>query len=310
MKYYYPITDKNGYIHSIDMLYFECFVKCGVDGVIDMCRKFHENYPTLPYMEMLDRPHHSNYDFYIHGITISGIYIATGKYTDYDRDSKTFRLLPMMTLRFNPNKYMDEDWFQELLKEIMDVNGGGVLRKYDYAIDIPVPIDSIKLFDTRKEYGLFKGTRYYGQSGRHGYLKVYDKGKDMMRKGDDVGTLTRVETTLDARKIPSLENIYILSNSELNTDYSSLKDTDKAIVEMYLTLKHMGVDYDLKLGRKKMDKLKEYITGRYTLLEYEHILDELVKHFEYIFNINDDVMIITDDDGFLQVPSDIELPFD
>lgn len=310
MLYYNSIKDSNGYIHSIDMLYYESFCRMGVFGVLYHVRYIHEKYPNLDYLEMLDRKPCSKYDYYIHGISIGGVYIATGKYTDYDRDNKKFRLLDMYQLRFNPNKYMSEPWFKELLDGLLYMSGGGWFRKYDYTIDVPVPIDSIQLFDTRKEKGLYKGTRYYGQSGRHGFVKVYDKGKEVLKTGEDIGVLTRIETTLKAREIPSLENIYILESGSLNTDLNELKDTDRAIVEMYLTLKAMGYDYDLKLGRGKMEKLKEYITGSYTLLKYEHILDELIKHFEYIFNINDDVMIITDDDGFLQVPNDFELPFE
>ena len=88
MIYYNSIKDKNGYIHSIDMLYYESFSQLSPNGVLDTVRAIHEKYPNLDYLEMLDRKPCSKYDYYIHGISISGVYVSTGRYTDYETPTK------------------------------------------------------------------------------------------------------------------------------------------------------------------------------------------------------------------------------
>ena len=307
LNYYNPITDKMGNIHSIDMVYCEYYSYVNPEAILEVVRRVHEKYPTLKYQEHLDRAPHSKYDYYLNGVAIGGAYVSCGKYNNYDKMTKTFDLLPMFELRVNPNKYMYEQWFQDLLSTLLRFSSSGVLRKYDYAVDIPLEPKYVEVLGSRKEPGLYKGTRYYGQDGRHGYLKVYDKQKDMARQKVEIPKLTRVEHTLFTSKEPSLENIYIYRENSLKTDLSSLNDTDKAIVEMYLRLKALGIDYDLRLGRGKMEKLKEYISGQYVLLEYGSILNDLLSHIKKIYNATD---IVTDDNGFLQVEEDEELPFE
>lgn len=161
------------------------------------------------------------------------------------------------------------------------------------------------MFYSRKEQGLYKGTRYYGQAGRHNYCKIYDKQLDMARQGVEIDTLTRVEYTLFGGEIPHFENISILSENGLKTDLNALKDTDTAIVEMYLQLKAMGVDYDLKLGRVKMEKLSPYLYGSYQLLEYGSILDVLLEKIKFEFDVVDSA-----GNAFIPVSAGEELPFD
>lgn len=307
MRYYNPIKDGNGNIHSIDMVYLEYFSRLSPSKIVELVQGIHEKYPDVRYQEHLGRAPHSKYDYYCDGISIGGVYVSAGKYANYDKETKTFDLLPMFELRVNPNKYFHEQWFKDLLSALLKVGTSGQLRKYDYAVDIPKPPCMVEVMNSRKEPGLFKGTRYYGQSGRHGYCKVYDKQADMKRQKVEIGDLTRVETTLFTKQEPSLENVYILENQCLKTDYTGLNDTDKAIIEMYLKLKALNVDYDLKIGRKKMEKLKEYISGKYVLLDYGNILQGLIDNIKTMFHVSD---IVTDEDGFMQVSGYDELPFD
>ena len=307
MRYYNPIKDGNGNIHSIDMVYLEYFSYLNPSKIVELVQCIHDKYPDVRYQEHLGRAPHSKYDYYCDGISIGGVYVSAGKYTNYDRETKTFDLLPMFELRVNPNKYWHEQWFKDLLSELLKVGSSGRLRKYDYAVDIAKDKKSVEVFETRKERGLFKGTRYFGQSGRHGYCKIYDKQADMKRQKVEIGVLTRVEHTLFSNQEPSLENVYIFENKALKTDYTGLNDTDKAIIDMYLRLKALNVDYDLKLGRVKMEKLKEYISGQYVLLDYGNILQSLIDNIKTMFHVSD---IVTDDDGFVQVSGDDELPFD
>ena len=307
MKYYNPIEDKKGYIHSIDMVYVEYFSYVNSSGVIEIVRNIHEKYPSLKYEEFLGKKPQHKYDYYLDTAVIGGVSIYAGKYNNYDKLTGTFDLLPMFKLRVNPNKYFNETWFQELLSELLKNASSGMLRKYDYAIDIPLEPRFVTVLNTRKEAGLYKGTRYYGQSGRHGYLKIYDKQKDMKREKVDIRPTTRVEHTIIGNQDPSLENVYVLDSEALKCDYSSLKDTDRAIVEMYLQLKALGYDYPLKLGRGKMEKLELYISGSYTLLEYGDALDRLIANIKQVFDVdNSPVNEISVDDGGFMVISEVQ----
>lgn len=314
INYYNPIVDDNGNVHSIDMVYVEYFSRLSPSSVVDEVRKIFAKYPFLKYDEYLDRLPQHKYDFYLNSISIGGVYVQSGKYKNYDKITKTFDMLPMVKLRVNPNKHMNEPWFLDLLSLLGDEMSSGVLLKYDYAIDIPTEPKNVEVLETRKEPGLYKGTRYYGQQGRHGYLKIYDKQKDMARHGIDLPVTTRVEHTQNALKERSLENVYVLTSSVLKTDYSALNDTDKVIVDMFLKLKGLGCCYDLRqLGRKKYEKLKEYVSGTYALLEYNNILDDLLGNIKRVFHVTDSIsdsdMFLQDEDGFLDVDTD-DVPFD
>lgn len=307
MRYYNPISDKSGNVHSVDMVYIEYFSYLNPERVIEKIREIHEKYPDVRYDEHLGRAPHSKYDYYCDGIVLGGAYVSVGKYTNYDKLTKTFDLLPMFELRVNPNKYMHEEWFKTLLSELLSIGSSGRLRKYDYAVDIPKSPKNVEVIGSRKEPGLFKGTRYYGQSGRHGYCKVYDKQEDMKRQKVEIGSLTRVEHTLFTNQPVSLEPVYLVDFGGVHKDLDELNDTDRAIVEMYLKIKALGDDYELKLGRRKLLKLKEYISGQYVPLEYGDILPSLLENIKAVFNLTD---IVTDDDGFMQLSGDLDFPFE
>ena len=306
MTYHNPIKDKNGNTHSIDMVYCTYYSVVSISGILETLRAFHESHPEVPYEEYLDRPCHSKYDFFRDGVSIGGAYIDMGKYRNYDRLTKTFDIFNMWQLRVNPNKHYEKPWFKDLLAVLLPLGTSGFLRKYDYAVDIPTEPKNVLVLHSRKEEGLYKGTRYYGQSGRHGYTKVYDKKKERSKVDPDMCATTRVETTLFTGKELSLEEVAYLDGSAVKTDLSELNDNDRAIVEMYRRLKALDDPYELKLCRKKMAKLKDYVTGGYTVLDYEDILERLLNTLKKEFCVSD---IVTDEDGFLQV-DDEDLPFD
>lgn len=318
LKYKYYLPDSNGYIHSIDMIYFEYYSKFSLDYVFNEIRKLHDKYSLVRYEEYLDRPRNSKYDFYLDGVVFGNAFINLGKYCNYDRVSKTFDLFNMYQLRINPNKAFLEPWYDELREICVNCSIDSNLRKYDYSIDIPVAPNEVKVFYSHKEFGLYKGTRYYGQSGRHNYTKIYDKSAEVKTKEFDIGNMTRVEYTFIANEIPRFENVYIRFNDSLSNDLSSLNDTDKAIVDMFHHLRAMGFEYDLKLGRKKMEKLNSYLYGDFKLLEYGNYLNDLLpfviadwstkdiqEHEDYkMYSDN-----LPDSDGFL-VFDGSDLPFD
>lgn len=307
MQYYFPYTDADGFVHSIDMVYCEYFSFCSPDVLLGKLQEFQNGHPNLEYLEMLSRPFHSKYHYYRDAVRFDGVFIEFGKYNNYDKVSKSFDLLNMFQVRFNPNKYMNLDWFQELLVLLLDCGSSGTLRKYDYAVDLPVPLDAVQLFDCRREKGLYKGTRYFGQAGRHGYIKVYDKFKDLFSKGEVIDApLTRVEQTFLGNQEVHLENIYVLDRL-ICDDFSNLKDTDRAIVEMYAMLKANGLKYDLSLGRVKTLKLQRYLSGGYKMVEYSDILSLLLKNIRKVLHVDE---LSVDADGFMVCELEEELPFD
>lgn len=278
------------------MVTLEYFSRINPKRMLALVRMVHEEYPSVTYVEYLDQKPQTHYEYYLDNINFGGAYIRLGRYKNYDKMSKTFDMLPMFQIRVNPNKYMHEPFFRSLLQKLLSVSAGGYLRKYDYAIDIPKNPSDVKILDSKKEPGLIKGTRYYGQSGRHGYVKLYDKQKEQARYKEIINTpLTRVEHTLTCNKPLSLENVYILQNDVLKTDTSGLNDTDRAIVEMYLLLKTKGIDYELQIGRRKWDKIKEYISGQYALLDYGTILDSLLNNIKTEFDAHAIQSFVSDD---------------
>lgn len=314
IQYHNPKVDNFGFTHSIDMVYIEYFAKCSCKSVLETIRSVREQFPDIQYREELDRKPSSKYDFYLDMVIFGHARIDMGKYTNYDKTTKSFDLLDMFQLRVNPNKWFDEPWFQALLTALLDLSAEGHLRKYDYAIDISVHPRHVSPVGSRKEPGLFKGTRYLGQMGKHGYVKVYDKQKEIIEKWKKVcdEPLTRVEYTLFTSKKPSLDTFVVFAENNLNEDLSGLTDTDKALVEMYQLLKANNIHYDLKIGRRKMDKLKSHIVGDYVTLDYS-LLDSLLALVESDFICKKNIPQIVDDmqtDDFMELDEDFdELPF-
>lgn len=288
------------------MVYIEYSSLIDPKEIIEIVRKVHYKHPELKYIEMLDKLPSTKYLLYRDTVVIGGIHVRSGKYASYDKVSGTSVVAPLFQVRFNPNKYCDESWFQELLKQLLKNALSGTLQKYDYSVDIPKMPQFVEVLNTRKEKGLYKNSRYYGQTGRHGFLKIYDKQKEQEKVRDFIGPLTRVEHTLFTKEKPSLEDVYVFDDTGLDVDYSKLKDTEKAIVEMYLQLKALGYKYDLKLGRKMQTKLAPYLSGSYVKLEYGDILDRLIDNIKKEFRcygtakqealpVDGDGFILTDD---------------
>lgn len=287
-----------GYIHSIDMLYIEYFSYLSPDKLLEVVRAVHERYPDVNYDEYLDKPYSSKWQFYNTNVCFGGVYLQMGKYTNYDKVTKTFDILNMFQIRLNPNKLMHLDYIKDLLSSLMIHVSSGVIKKFDYAIDIPLPMKSVHIFDSRKERGLYKGTRYLGQSGRHGYCKIYDKQKESNL--DSV--LTRVEFTQMANMKRNIDNVFVMTSDALKTDFNELDSVNRTIVEMYLQIKSLGGEYEFDINPRRMAKIKEYISGQYVSLDYGTILDELLSRVRHEFDANVIEDIVTDDEGFVQVP--------
>lgn len=303
MNYCFSIESK-GNIYSIDMVYIQYFCRISPEGFIDKLNFLKDSFPDMRYEEYLERPYHSKYDFFRFGVVFGGSFIDLGKYCDYSKETKTFHLLPMIQLRVNPNKCFTLDWFQPLLNLIFEYCTSGYLRKFDFAVDIPCSPDNVFVFDSRKEKGLYKGTRYFGQSGRHNFCKIYDKKKESFLDYE----LTRVEHTFFSNKDFNFENVYVRSSDCCsNVEFDKLTSTDRSIVDMYKILRRFGVEYPLDLGRRKMDKLKNFLYGDFIPLDYGQHIYPLLDFYMDLFKCDMNCPEISD--FFYENYSDY-VPFD
>lgn len=311
MRYYAEVKDDDGYVHSVDMVIVDYFLKCnyslatsklldtlsGVDGFETDKNSSLDNYPNFKYM------------FYVDMIWFDGMVLYFGKYASYDKVNKSWTKLDMMRLKVNPNKHMDSPALKIVLDFIRDWCADGYLVRWDYAIDVPVKIDDVMVIGTRKEKGLYKGTRYYGQRHKHGYLKVYDKCKE---QGLD-SALTRLEYTFEAGLPYSWDNIVIRAPVAHVDASISLSKTLRIYLSMLTEIKALGGDmepYLQQMDFKTYKKIEPFLYSGKQLRLNECIVDKLLSVIGDIFIIADVEQKVKDDDEFVDVGTDLPIPFD
>jgi hypothetical protein len=300
--YYYSLQDDLGYIYSIDNCILTYYLKCSLDFALSSLQASGKAYSG--YYENLNRANCTKWNFYKHHIHYDdGIYLMLGKYQMYLEDRKKFELLPMLRVEVNPNKHHDKDSFREILDFIRNHCTDGSLDKYDFAIDIPVPLNDVQIFGSRKERGLYKGTRYYGQRSKNGFCKIYDKGKE--RKNGE--TLTRVEYTCTRKEKLSLETFHVVDNKVVK-DLSGLNASRRALVECIMRMREYDVPFDDildKMDCRNRRNLAPYLSGGYVEYHYNlDLLNQLLEKIQDLFQIS-----YTDADGFMH-GIDEPLPFD
>ena len=128
-----------------------------------------------------------------HGTTDGAIFIG------YKHNSAKASEYYDMKIEFNPKKSNQVQRY--LLQALNSVVGDKVVKlaKCDVAIDIPYKTDDVYIVNkTGKKPSSCDTTRYFGESGTHGYLKLYDKLKEQKVNVSAKGSeqLTRVEFTL------------------------------------------------------------------------------------------------------------------
>lgn len=329
MHYFVSEKDTNGFIHSVDNLILEYTFKSTtyetVRRFIPKLRELKQKYPDTDYYEKLDLNASRKYYFaqdYVH--LDEGIALFFGKQvekldTPVKASGTKFFILPLMKLKINPNKHAGKPILTELLGLLQENECEVRLCQYDYAVDIPLKPEDVQVFSTRKQKGLFKGTRYYGQRDKNGFTRIYDKQKE---QGLD-SPLTRVETVISltkATKKVSFEKVYYRCRKEQGTQ-EKLTKTDRALIELCELLRCNGLDYQEGLnlldGRKRRFIEEQLGNGGYARLKLdEELLKRLLKQVMEKFDvmempetgITDDVE--TDGDGFCIIPENMELPFD
>lgn len=327
MKYFVSRVDSKGFTHSIDNLVvaydFKSISYSTVKKMIPEIQELGKKYQT-EYYDALDvnacRKYHFSKD-YIH--LDEGIVLFFGSQVEkLDKPLKggdKFYTLPLVKLKINPNKHADKPVLKELLeilkRETCDVR----LISYDYAIDIPQPLDEIQVFGTRKEKGYCKGTRYFGQRDKNGYTKIYNKA---VEQGLDT-PLTRVETVINlvkGTKNYSFEKVFVKSDTA-EKEKVKLTKTDEAIIELCNMLRANGLEYEQgleKLDPRKKRFIREQLTnGMYEPLDFnEKILNELMEDVMKFFDVTalpdqgtKDALQV-DSEGFVVIPDNLDLPFE
>ena len=126
-----------------------------------------------------------------------------------------------MRLEFNPQKSgeMHVEFFK--IYNSLFSKHPKTVKQFDVAFDVPLNINSIFAYsNTGRDKSYFKNTLYYGCSGKHGRLKIYDKKKELEeQQGIEkaVEHLTRVEYTVkltDALTVQTLSKLDLQLNEE------------------------------------------------------------------------------------------------
>lgn len=195
-------------------------------------------------------------------------------------------------IEFNPNK-CDLDIvsrFMNIIKKYSNYLGNGFyfdLVRFDMAIDIKSPRYALKLIkEGKRQYTYIQNkslTEYLGVRHTEGFVKLYDKREESALDYD----LTRLEITctgLDRVLLPRVS----YTDGQFTMD-EGLTNTDFVLVSLIRQQEEHQQQYYLsKLGRNKRDKLRPYIIGGSSILEYDrkgilHVQDIVRNAMRVIF---------------------------
>lgn len=312
IPYYLTRIDDKEYVHSIDMMYLEGFG--AYPDFKPLCNKYHITFESGPsnrknkYISIFEY-----FNFDIVGLDLCEFIGYGQNQTYFDENSETWvskdrKLVnaPYWVLRFNPNKICTKPYFQDFKKIIVDWSKENpnllFLKKFDYAVDIDIPIHLLSI-TTRKTSGRVGTTLYFGKAGRHGYLKIYDKTKELKEQQhiDISGVHTRLEYTFIAKNDFSFDDISYIDITATND--VKLDDTDRFLLREFVKEREINPDFELSkhVGRKTWAKLKNFISSRVYIPNAE-LLTNLVYDYCEMFrcNITGEVEYETDIDDLIK----------
>jgi hypothetical protein len=149
-------------------------------------------------------------------------------------------------LEFNPNKILSNvaPWFCEFLLVLRENSRvGGMtnsveVKSFDLAIDFPVSRDCVLYNRGNRGHTMFlrsydDRTDYYGEAGKHGRTKVYNKAKEAGLDRD----LTRLEVTLKLDDFDSVrkyfEGLSVMTSRQMQmVDAPRLSASDRLTLEL------------------------------------------------------------------------------
>lgn len=331
IKYYNEFKDERGYVHSVDEITVDYFVmNFNYDKIIQticmMCansafKNGADHWNADEHMKR-DLVAQSRYDWFSARIWEDGFLFSIGQWVQYDKVTKEWTRLPIIRLKVNPNKHANTPLWNDFKEYVRTNCDDGYLIKYDYAVDVPMASEYIDNIGSRKEPGLLKGTRYWGQRGRHGRIKIYNKQEE--QKLDS--PLTRIEYTFKTAEQRSFDNIVVMDFGSKRTDYENLPTQSQTYVKMLIEIENLGGNKEkfLKdLNYRTYKKIEPFVIGRSEkLINDENIVDKLINALSLELMIKykgQNVNVIktecgikqfVDDDGFIIVDDDNDfIPF-
>lgn len=313
MQYKNEIVDPDGYTHSIDMVIIDYFIHCNyckfAEKVLDAFGHI-PGFSAEKHSSLGNQPSHK-YMYYVDMIWFDGLVIYLGKYTNYDKLSKSWDKLDSLRIKVNPNKHLDSEAMRALLPLLRQDCSDGCLVRYDYAVDIPCSIQDVLVIGTRKEHGLYKGTRYYGQRHKHGYCKIYDKAKE---SGLDYA-LTRLEYTFQSGLPPSWDNIIVRASVKASDGPLKLSKTLKLYLDMLDEIRALGGQIEPYIERmdfKSYKKIEPFLYTGKQLQVNQDIVDRLLSGISDTFIIAYIEQSVKSDDENIDefVKCETDLPFD
>lgn len=165
----------------------------------------------------------------------------------------------------NPNKCIKIEKCMQDIQYIFSCCWSVDLVRWDLAVDIPTRRSLVRLIKDQRTYSIVRNsvenfTEYLGQMDKVGRVKVYNKTIESNLLDD----VTRVEVTLpdiyNKVEFDKLFPVVMIQGYQSSIPFNdlTLNDTDKVLVELLRNCDNP--DYYLKrLGRKKRDKLSEYV---------------------------------------------------
>lgn len=191
-----------------------------------------------------------------------------------------------MKIEFNPSKhdYRKFKMFWLCLARFKDYKK--TIKGLDLAFDIQKDIsECVPLSLTGKTMNKFRSTYYFGNRGKDGYLKVYDKGEEE-GTGEEK---TRIEYSVKFSEGITLQLLSSMDGFGIDKQYNiSFLDYEKYDTEMACVLFaiHSGFKSLKDFSRRKREKIKKALEDTRTIT-----LDELyVKNKKQIINQIKDIM--------------------
>ena len=284
-SYLVKLQDERGYVHSIDKLsvawiygspgrFTHPFLDEVRDQIIALCKAYDLTYEDKSYLKAM-----SAYSWTYHFIKCRfGLPVFIG-YQNVGKDGNV-ELKNIVRLEFNPNKVYEED---NLIDDIIRVLNAFkpsevAVKRLDYAIDIPVPLDDVVVLQSRKDKRYYKGTVYLGKRMTHNAVKIYDKQKEQ-----NLDTpLTRFEITCKANHKIKFDNVIISEGDKMEPfEGKEANPTTRTLVKMCLALKEAGFDYEefiKSLPYRRRREVIYYVEGiGQTLVFDDALFEELYK---------------------------------
>ena len=253
----------DGRDYTIDMLYIQGYLTMSYTSALEHLKSLCKSSVLETFHKYNGRSHFSWFEYVFKFNKLS---ISIGLFSDFDKVSRKWSVLPMAEIRFNPNTCYD-DYHKAFIEWFMSNTDSRWIRKFDFACDVKVCAGDL-LVDSKRKLSTVKNceTRYYGDKHNDKALKVYDKSKEREDNSEEKidGPLTRIEVSCKTSALDSWisEKFYIMPDLDGVDSDSTLNDTDKAILRLFFRLRSYEPDLSLdglNLGRKKEKKIKDFL---------------------------------------------------